>query len=177
MAIPSPLERSNWAHSMLEKYAAWVPANLDRIRANARIISTNDDPKSWNQMFGLDIFCAEHVQEVKPFAINNSQDDVVYFRTLISREAGKKSSRLRNGIYGKSFPGIINKKRATTYVSRKAKKAVQEPVNTVYANAVSADPISASLDTSFSASQDSLESVIKSAKDAGATSFNINVTF
>ena len=47
MAIPSPLERSNWAHSMLEKYAAWVPANLDRIRANARIISTNDDPKSW----------------------------------------------------------------------------------------------------------------------------------
>ncbi len=162
-------QRQNWLHEGLEKYARWVPKNLEKIHQSARIKDTLKDYPTWSQMFGLDLFCIEHQDDAKPYATKTSKSVDAYYRESLSRECGRKPNRLKEGIFGQTFPNIVNRP------MRKQKKTKTQYVsNTVYANAASADPISDALGTNFTQS-DTLGQFFSSVKDAGATSITINL--
>tara|TARA_B100000902_G_scaffold270808_1_gene256700 strand:- start:2357 stop:2863 length:507 start_codon:yes stop_codon:yes gene_type:complete len=161
-------QRQNWLHEGLEKYARWVPNNLQKIHDSARISETLNDYPTWSQMFGLDLFCIENQNDAKTYGTRSSKSLDAYYRESLSRECGRKPDRIVNGFFGETFPNIVNRP------MRKKKQTKQYVQNTVYANAASADPISDALDTNFTQT-DALAPFINAVKDAGATSITINL--
>lgn len=170
------LQRLTWVIDTLEKYARWAVANTSEIRDGARVGETQEPLTNWRQMYGLDKFCEQnlHLLDVlKHQNFKTSPRD--YMRTLMSRAAGQRPDRLRNGIFGKTFPSIINKQKATSYLAgRHAKKsAVEQQLS--FAAVKSVDPISESLDTSFPQQNDGLENVIAQLKNAGVQSITMTL--
>ncbi len=171
------LQRLTWVIDTLENYARWAVENASEIRDGARVGETQEPLTNWRQMYGLDKFCEQnlHLLDVlKHQNFKTSPRD--YMRTLMSRAAGQRPDRLRNGIFGKTFPSIINKQKATSYLpGRHAKKAAVEQ-ELSFAAVKSVDPISASLDTSFPQQSDGLENVIAQLKNAGVQSITMTLT-
>lgn len=169
--------RRNFIYDSLELYASWVNKNLERVRINARIGETLLPVDQWTQMFGLDLFCEDHKNLAAPFHLKSKNTLVGYFRETLSREVGKRDEKLKGSVFASVFPGIMSKPKAKSLRKSRARvKPVATPVS-VYAAAQSADPISDVLNTSYAPDQDSLAEVFRSAKESGASSVNISVTF
>lgn len=178
-----PEQRLQFELDALDAYAKWVPQNLDRIRRHSKNCYANLPPHQWNKMYGLDLFCEEHGHLVEPFykLSPTSKTQVTYFRESISRRAGMKSKQLTDGEYGRTFPGLLERKQGKSYVattvkSRKKKSKVRIPKApaTVYANAVDSDPISQALDTNFAQANFSLQDFFTELTSSGAKSFTVN---
>lgn len=175
MTFNTVSDRQDFIYDSLELYARWVPQNLDKIRANARISETMLEPSEWTQMFGLDMFCEEHKAKAKPFQLKSSKPTVDYYRETLSREVGCKKERLMKGLFAAMFPSILAKKSGkVTRRSKKIKPQVKT-VASVYDIAQGTDIISQSLNTSYEVTSNSVEEAIKTLKAAGATKLVIEL--
>jgi hypothetical protein len=160
--------RTDFIYSTLDAYAMWVPQNLEAIQRNARISETLLPPAQWTQMFGLDMFCEQHSDLIKPYHTRSKKDVVEFMRETLSREVCKKTERLWQGSFATSFPGIMSK--TVRRQRRKAKRTVSVPATppiNVYAAATAVDSISQSLGTQYQEKQMTVTDLVNSIAGTG----------
>jgi hypothetical protein len=162
--------RKNILDTALESYCMWVPKNLDKIRANARIGETMLPPEQWTQMFGLDLFTAEHQSLIQPLYTKSKKPLIDFARETISKEVVRRfhSEELWGTTFSRQFPGIMAAKAKPSKPRKKTKKMqkTQQPID-IFETATAVDSISQSLGTNYQERQMTITDLVNSIAGTG----------
>jgi len=164
-------DRKQIMDNALETYCMWVPKNLDKIRANARISETMLPPEQWTQMFGLDLFTEQHGDLIRPLYLKSKKPLADFARETISKEVIRRfqTEELWGTQFSRQFPGILAAKAAKSSKPRKKTKKMQktqQPID-IFEAATAVDSISQSLGTNYQERQMTITDLVNSIAGTG----------